>query len=465
MMRYLYTAFTILAFILLHIAGMAQTDTTVTDSAEKLVYVIPVQGAVMPKTWRLAKEGFAKAKELEADAVIIKMNTPGGTVSEADSIRTSLLKTEVPTAVFIDNNAASAGAFISISCDSIFMHPSGTMGAATVVDGSGQKLSEKYQSYMKAMMRSTAEATGRDPQIAEAMVDERVVVEGLVTDEQLLTFTASEAVANNYAQGIYNTMDEVITEGMGISNYKVVEHEADAFDNIIGFLTNPMVSQILLLLILGGLYFELQTPGVGFPLGIAITAAILFFAPLYIEGLAQYWEIALFGLGIILLILEFFFIPGFGVLGVSGIICMAASLVLSLVYNVDLDFSFTMPGNLLRAVAQVLFTIILAVVILFAFGGKLFDTKLFKRITLADAQKHEEGYTSHDVNLDHFVGRHGIAATDLRPSGAIEIDRERYDAYSDGEFIEKGTPLEVVRISGSNSMFVRVAEQQNNENA
>ncbi len=207
------------------------------------------------------------------------MNTYGGGVLEADSMRTAILNASLPVYVFIDNNAASAGALISIACDSIFMRRSGSIGAATVVEGtSGEKASDKHQSYMRAIMRATAESHGktmsvqdgdtvykwrRDPLIAEAMVDERVVVPGFADSTQILTLTASQATELGYCDGIAESLHEVVVSQLGYNEYTLETYNPSFYDKIKGFLTNGAVQALLIMFIIGGIYFELQSPGIG----------------------------------------------------------------------------------------------------------------------------------------------------------------------------------------------------------
>ncbi|HML85209.1 MAG TPA: nodulation protein NfeD, partial [Bacteroidales bacterium] len=206
--------------------------------------------------------------------------------------------------VYIDNNAASAGALISIACDSIYMRSGANMGAATVVDQTGKAMPDKYQSYMRSMMRSTAEVKGRDPKIAEAMVDPRISVPGLIDSTMVLTFTPTEAIKWGYCQGSAENIPELLAK-VGIDKYTIIKQEITPLDKFINFLINPLVSGVLIMIIVAGIYFELQTPGIGFPSFAAIAAAVLYFAPLYLEGLAANWEILLFIIGLILLLLSF----------------------------------------------------------------------------------------------------------------------------------------------------------------
>ena len=337
-------------------------------AADKIIYKIDIKKEIGSTTWLYTQKGFDEAKTKNADIVLIHMNTYGGEVLYADSIRTKILNAEIPVYVFIDNNAASAGALISIACDKIFMRPGASFGAATVVNQTGEQMPDKYQSYMRATMRATAEAHGRDtiiqgndtiykwkrnPLIAEAMVDERTVVPNLIDSGKTLTFTTLEAQQYGYCDGVAANVDELITKNLGIESYELITFNPTVLDNIKGFLMSSVLQGILIMLIIGGIYFELQTPGIGFPLAVAVLAALLYFAPLYIEGLAANWEILMFVIGLILLAVEIFVIPGFGIAGISGIVLVIAGLTLSLLENVNFDFEPVETGGVGKALLTV----------------------------------------------------------------------------------------------------------------
>ena len=324
------------------------------ENVSKKVFSIDLKKEIGSTTWIYVQKGFSEANSIKADAILIHMNTYGGEVVYADSIRTKIINSKLPVYVFVDNNAASAGALIAIACDKIFMREGASIGAATVVNETGAQMPDKYQSYMRATMRATAESHGkdtiingndttykwkRDPLIAEAMVDDRTVIPNIIDSGKTLTFTAREAVKYGYCEGIAESVDEVLEKQLKYDNYELIPFEPSAWDNIKGFLMSSVIQGLLIMLIIGGIYFELQTPGIGFPLGVAITAAVLYFAPLYIDGLAANWEIIIFIIGLVLLGLEIFVIPGFGIAGISGIVLIIAGLVLSLINNVDFDFS------------------------------------------------------------------------------------------------------------------------------
>jgi membrane-bound serine protease (ClpP class) len=459
----------ILALLLLSLSFSSQILAPESDPSPQpeksdplLVYTYAIKDNIAAPTWRITQEAFEEAEGMDADLVILHLNTYGGEVSAADSIRTRILNAPMPVYVFIDDNAASAGALIAIACDSIYMRPGGKIGAATVVNQTGEEVPDKYQSYMRATMRATAEAHGkdtvisgsdtllvwhRDPAIAEAMVDPRLFVAGVSDTGQVLTFTASEAMENNYCEGIVESVEELI-EGLGIEEYVLKSYTPTGMDKVIGFLINPMVSGILIMIIIGGIYFELQSPGIGFALIASILAALLYFAPLYLEGMAQNWELILFIVGIILIMVEVFAIPGFGVAGVAGIIAMVTGLTLALVDNVvfeDPDFTGEGLGLLMRSLSIVLVSILLGLILSLWATRKLLTATNITRLALRSEQRKEEGFIGVETEQINLVGKTGKAHTVLRPSGKVKVDGKYYDAVSEYGFIEKDEKIKVVR--------------------
>jgi membrane-bound serine protease (ClpP class) len=416
---------------------------------QTLIYKFDIKEEIGPPVWHKTRKAFIEANSMKADVILIHMNTYGGMLESADSIRTAVLQSTIPVWVFIDNNAASAGALISIACDSIYMRSGANIGAATVVDQSGKPLPDKYQSYMRSMMRSTAEATGRNPDIAQGMVDSRIKIEGISDTGRVITFTTSEALRYGFCNAEAATIDQIM-KITGIGKYKIVEQELTASDRIITFLTNPVVSGILIMLIIGGIYFELQSPGIGLPLAAAVIGALLYFAPLYIEGLAANWEILIFIIGVILIIIELFAIPGFGVAGISGIVLVVTGLTLSMIDNVGFDFKFV-PA---KVVAISFFTVIIAsfasLVSSFFLTNKLFGGHtMFGDLALLSTQQSSKGFISADTHYADMQGKTGIAFTILRPAGKVEIEGEIFDAVAESGYIEKGVDVLVTNYENS----------------
>lgn len=417
-----------------------------TQKSKKLVYIVDIKEKIAPPVLRSMRKGFKEAEKKEADLILLHMNTYGGEVKTADSIRTKIMNSKIPVIVFIDNNAASAGALISIATDSIYMKQGGNIGAATVVNQEQEAAPDKYQSYMRSTMRSTAESQGRNPEIAEAMVDPDVAVEGVIDSGKVLTFTASEAKQNGFCEGIYSGIDEVIN-AYGFEDYETQKYEQDTIDKIIGFLISPFINGILIMLIIGGIYFELQSPGIGFALLTAVVAAVLYFAPLYLEGLAENWEIILFIAGLILIAVEIFVIPGFGVAGIGGVVLIVSGLTLSMVDNVAFDFTNVELKGLMKAFLTVIIASSFALVGAYFLSMKLFagdSGKYFKNLALQDELTAETGYTSADETMKSMVGHKGTAYTVLRPSGKVQIGDDIYDATAEIGYIEIGEKVEVV---------------------
>jgi membrane-bound serine protease (ClpP class) len=414
----------------------------------KKVFTFAIDQDIDPGMNRRVKLAMEQAAALKADVILIEMDTYGGAVTDADEIRTRILESKIPVYVFINKDAASAGALISIACDSIYMAPGASIGAATVVNGTdGTAAPDKYQSYMRSMMRSTAEATGRNPQIAEAMVDEKLVVPGISDSSSVITFSVAEAIQNGFCEGEYASAKEIL-EAQGLQSAEIIAYEEKTVDTIISFFLSPAVSGILILLIIGGIYFELQTPGIGFPLALAVSAALLYFIPYYLNGLAENWEILAFVIGIILLAVEFFVIPGFGVFGVAGIVMTLGGLVLGMLPNQAFDFELVPSSQLFGALLTVILAALAAIGMVFWLTPKVNEWGAFKHLTLASTQDRAQGFTSSTYSED-MLGKIGTVHSRLRPSGKVEIAGEIYDAYSRGEFLEKGESIEVISTEGT----------------
>ncbi|EFK58125.1 NfeD family protein [Sphingobacterium spiritivorum] len=420
------------------------------------VYHVRIHDEIGPAAWRTFDKATKRASELKSAYLLVELNTFGGAVNYADSIRSRLLNSPMKTVVYINHNAASAGALIAMASDYIYMQKGASIGAASVVDAKGEVLPEKYQSYMRGLMRATAEAKGRDPKIAEAFVDPSVSIPNLKPDGKLLTMTADEAVKAGVAKAEVSANKEIFID-LGIRKPTVTVHEVGMIDNIIGFLINPVVSGALILLIIGGIYAEMQTPGIGFALAVALIAGALFFAPLYMEGLAAHWEIALFFIGVILIALEIFVIPGFGVTGILGIICLVCGLAFSMVSNDYFDFKLAHPGMLFNSFLIVIGSMFLAVILMVIFGKNILKSSAFKRLVLEDEQKSDQGYTS-SVSKADLLHKQGVAKTVLRPSGKIEIDGVWYDAVALDGFIDAGDLIYVEKHENYN-LFVRKIEE------
>ena len=403
-------------------------------------YRIRLDQDIDPSSQRLVTTGLEKAREARADYVILDLDTYGGAVNAADSIRSAILRFEKPVVAFVNMQAASAGALISIACDSIYMKTGSSIGAATVVNQTGEVMPDKYQSFMRGMMRATAEATGRDPKIAESMTD----------TANVLSLTPTEAIAVGFCEGICETEFEVAEKIVGGNEFVIKNMEDDMtwLDKLIQLLLNPLLQSIFMMMIIGGIFVEIRTPGIGLPLVTAIVGALLYFAPAYIGHLAQSWEILLFVVGLLLIAVEIFVLPGFGVCGISGIIAVITALAFSMVDNIEF---FHWDGSLnLRPIIQPLGIVVLSAAASI-FGSvwivrKLYDTRSFDRIALRQEMKSEEGFTGVVSGLEELVGQSVTVFTDMRPGGkVITSDGRIHEAtLKFGGFVSKGETLRVV---------------------
>lgn len=436
---------------------------------QNVVYKVDIKDEIGPEVWRLVRKSFDRAEEENAKYILIHMNTYGGMVVYADSLRSLILNSKKPVWVFIDNNAASAGALIAIACDRIYMREGANIGAATVVNQSGKAMPDKYQSYMRSMIRATAQAQGRDtivrgrdtvyrwkrdPHIAEAMVDESIYIKGVSDSGKIVTFTPAEAMQHGFCDGIAGSVEDVLAREQ-VSDYVIESYTPSAMDRVIGFLINPIVQGLLIMLIVGGIYFELQTPGIGFPLIAALTGCLLYFAPLYLEGLAGYWEIIVFIIGVVLLLLEIFVIPGFGITGISGIILIVAALVFAGIDQVSFEFAGDFVQALVRSLFLVVSSAVIALFLSMWLGAKFVGSKRWA-FALHAEQRPEEGYVGVDMQGRQEIGKTGCTVTDLRPAGKVEIGTELFDAVSLlGDYIEKGSEVVVKKYQSGQLYVVR----------
>lgn len=419
---------------------------------ETKVMVMEIKETIDPRMKRYVDLALGHAKDTQADIVIIEMDTYGGILTDAKDIVDALMHFEKPVWVFINSDAASAGALISIACDSIYMSPGASIGAATVVESTGQKAPDKYQSYMRSIMRSTAEENGRDPRIAEGMVDENLELDSISPAGQVITFSTSEAIRYGYCEGKVNSIEEIL-EKNNVEDYDLYRFSLSGTDKVIAFFLNPFISGLLILVIIGGIYFEMQTPGVGFAGLAALVALVLYLVPYYLNGLAENWEILALFSGIVLLALEIFVLPGFGVAGITGISLMVMSLILIMLNNDFFNFEFVPMSDIIFATAATLGGITGGVALLFVGGARLSRSRFFRRVALTDTQERSQGYTS-SFHQEPMQGKVGKTYTVLRPSGKVLIDDQIFDAYTRGDYIDKDVEIVVTSEEGT-SLQVR----------
>ncbi len=431
---------------LIHIVILLSCTASLVQAQTVYHVNIKLEGMIDPGVSAFIERVIEDAEADEVDAIVFEIDTFGGRVDAATVIRDAILDANALTIAFVNKRAISAGALISLACDKIVMTQASTMGATTPVDGSGTKGSDKTVSYMRAEMRATAERTGRDVKIAEAMVDERIDVPGLSAEAgRPATLTTEQALNYQIADETAETLIDLL-KIYDLGDAEIVEIELNWAEHVLRILTNPVVTSILLAVAMFGLISEVRTPGWGIGGTLSLVALGLFFGSHLIVHLAEWQELGLFAAGLALLILEVVAIPGFGLVGLAGVGAMLASLVMTQLGDYQLwsiDEIAVVSG---RLAASMIGAIVLSVVLL----RSLSKFPAFNRLVLQSETPAADGYVSssreHDVDL---VGSEGVSVSDLRPAGIGLIAGERIDVMTDGEFIEAQRAIVVVEARGS----------------
>ncbi|MEE3260016.1 MAG: NfeD family protein [Candidatus Latescibacterota bacterium] len=425
--------------LLLLLAGGAQAQT---------VYHVNVklEGMIDPGVAAFIERVVLEADEAGVDAIVFEIDTFGGRVDAATVIRDAILDAEALTIAFINKRAISAGALISLACDKIVMTQASTMGATTPVDGSGTKASDKVTSYMRAEMRATAERTGRNVKIAEAMVDERIDVPGLSVEAgRPATLTTEQALNYEMADETAETMIEML-KIYDLGDAEIVEIELNWAEHILRLLTHQIVTSLLLAVAMFGLIAEVRTPGWGLGGTLALVALGIFFGSHLIVRLAEWQELVLFAAGLALLIIELIAIPGFGLVGLAGIAAMLASVIITQLG----DFQLWTIDEIAAKVAMLAISMIGAFVLSVVVLRSLPRFAAFKHLVLSNEIKASEGYTSSSRDADdELIGKEGVTVSYLRPSGIAMFEGQRLNVITDGEFIEAQRPIKIVEARGS----------------
>ena len=480
-------------------------DLSAQDNA--LVYVVDIRNEIGSGLGTYIADGIKLAEEANADAIVFDVDTPGGRVDSAVNIIRSIQDTQVPTIAFVNRQAISAGAMISIACNQIVMTSGGTIGDSAPVDIQGQEVGEKAISYIQGTIRATAERENRNPDIAEAMVDKELVLvkltdgqiikllpeeyvsreeageemEILCAQGKLLTLSTKQALEYNFADAQAETLTKLlaqyqIVEVAGINlplteegiersqreygfsdvtplktleGARVVNVEATLADRVVFFLTNPLISSLLLSLGLLGIFIEIRTPGFGVPGFLGLLCVGLFFGGHMLTKIGAEWAFLLFLIGVGLIALEIFVIPGFGVAGILGITLMLGSVF----------FVFDKAYEFQTAVMWLSISVILSAGLVILAFWFLPETQLFRRFALSTVMDAEMGYhSSSPENFQDYIGKSGTALTPLRPSGTARIENKRVDVVTAGDFIPQNSDVKVIEVEGS-KVFVEAVEE------
>ncbi|MFF2481979.1 nodulation protein NfeD [Paenibacillus sp. NPDC058071] len=429
------TAFGGLALLPVNAAAQAKQPSGIGTA----VYIVPVKQTVESGLKAFLERAYKEAEEAKAERVVLVINTFGGQVTSAEEIGELVRGSSVPTTAFVEGKAVSAGTYIALNADSIVMQPGSAIGAASVVNGSGDLIDNpKIVSYWVKAMSEAAKLNGRNPDIAAAMVDPNVELkladEGIQKPKgKILSLSADEAVKAGYAEHTAKTVGEAIA-WLGLGERQQVHVEPSLAEKAARWLVDPIVRTVLLILGIVGIVLEMIIPGFSVPGIVGILSFGLYFLGHYIAGFAGMESAVLFIIGLALLIIEVF-VPSFGILGTLG----TASLIAGIV---------TAAPDPMTAFVSLVVALVAAVIILFFIIRKYKDRGIWNKFILREKLTTEQGYLSADVK-DEWLGQEGVAVTTLRPAGTARIGEQRLDVVTGGEFIEAGRPVVVVKAEGT----------------
>ena len=405
------------------------------QAATREIFIIPIEGEIGPAMEEFVRQSIKKAEDNNAEAILFKINTPGGLVENAINISESILNTPIKTIAYVNNEAISAGTLITISAQEIYMSPSAIIGAAETRPNEG-----KYISYWTGKLRNVAQIRGRDPRLVAAMADADIEIEGIIQKGKLLTLTAEEALKLGFIEGMGNSVEE-IQKTSNLENYSLKKLEPSFQLSLAALATSTTATSILLTVGFIGIIVEIFTSGFGIAGAISLISFGLYFGGALLAGYSSWIVIVLFIIGLILLLIEVF-VPGFGVPGILGIISVIASIMMS-------------SSSLEQAIISLFISLILTMIagiLLIKFGPR---NKLFNRITLSTSLNKENGFVTSE-NFKNYIGKIGITLTPLRPSGSVEVEGKKLDVVSENMYIEKDQRIKIIKVEGNRIIVQKI---------
>jgi len=397
---------------------------------EDEVYLISIKGTIDLGLSSYVQRVLEEAELNKAKAVILEIDTFGGRVDAAIQIRDKIMSLNIPSVAYVKNRAWSAGALIALSSEYILIDKSASIGAAEP-----RPADEKNISALRAEFTSTALSRGRSEDIAAAMVDKDIEIKDIIEKDKILTLNAEQSIKLNFVDGIVLNVEEVLNF-LNLKDAEIVYIYPNWAENISRFVTNPVVSSLLLSIGFLGLIIEFWTLGWGIAGSIGIISLSLFFGGHIIVGLAGFETIILFAVGLLLLLAEIFFIPGFGLAGIGGIAAILASIFLTF-------------GNIVQATYSILIALGISVIGFFLLIKYIPSTRTWRKFVLSTEQKKELGYTVGTKDLKRLNGKEGIAITPLRPSGIVEVNGKKLNALTRGEYVDSNSKIKIISVEGN----------------
>ncbi len=427
-----YFVLTLILFFLFSLSSLLYADST------DLVYKIPITGEIDNGLLKLTERGIAEAEEAGADLILFEIDTYGGYVDSAIKIRDIILETTTPTAAYVKGRAWSAGALIALSAENLIMAEGSSIGAAET-----RPNEEKYISALRKEFKATAEARGKNADLAAAMVDSDIEIDGIIAKGKLLTLTAQEALEHNMTDYSVSNVEQLYNE-LNYSPGRVEVVEMTMTEKAARIITKPTVTTMLLTIGIIGIIAEALIAGFGIAGTIGFLSLGLVFSSYIYYDVAGWGVMILFIVGIILMALELFVVPGFGITGIGGIIAMFASIY----------FLFPTFDLAITALATILVLTVAGIIVLIKIFG---SSRLWNNISLGESQTKEAGYLAQSTKKE-LIGKVGITVTPLRPAGIAEIEGERIDVVSEGRYIDKDEEIIVFKIAGNRIVIKKIRE-------
>lgn len=397
------------------------------------VYVIPIEGEINKATYNFVKNKLEEIDPANTKAVIFEIDTYGGLIDQAINIKDLIISSPIPTISYVNNKAVSAGSLISIASEKVVMSSSAIIGSAEPIPNT-----EKTLSMWRGVLRDTAQLRGRDPLIMEAMADKDIGIAGIIDKGKLLNLTSTEAIEYQISDGVVDSYEEILAM-FNIDNVDIIEINENIQVKITKYIASPYVASFLLTLGFVGLVIEVLTPGFGLGGTISIAGFGLYFGGNILAGNSNWTSLILFMIGMILAVVSMI-VPGLGVPEIGSFIFIVAGVILA----VD-----SVTTAILSLSVAIILTAIISVLLI-----KLgFRSQVLKKIVLDSNHSSEKGFLSTD-SMAIYLNKVGLATTDLRPSGFVEIEGQRLDALSESDMITKGSKVKVIKIEGS-KIFVR----------
>jgi membrane-bound serine protease (ClpP class) len=394
------------------------------------VYLVSIKGTIDLGLSSYVQRALEEAALNEAKAVILEIDTFGGRVDAATQIRDKIISLNIPSVAYVKNRAWSAGALIALSAEYILIDKSASIGAAEP-----RPADEKNISALRAEFTSTALSRGRSEEIAAAMVDKDIEIKDIIEKDKILTLNAEQAIKLNFVDDKASSIEEVLNF-LNLKDAKVVHVYPNWAENVSRFVTNPVVSPLLLSIGFLGLIIEFWTLGWGIAGSIGIISLSLFFGGHIIVGLAGFETIILFAIGLLLLLVEIFFIPGFGLAGIGGVAAILASIFLTF-------------GNIVQATYSILIALGISVIGFFLLVKYIPTTRAWRKFILFTKQEKELGYTVGTKDLKRLTGKEGIAITTLRRSGKAEVNGKKLNVITRGEYVDSNTKIKIISVEGN----------------